>query len=250
MSGRAVADSSSSSSLAEASAGITRKNRDGRSTTLSTETGNFYCRERFACGCGNCDGVCGPTDGCQCGGCSGLRVAYCGRKYTTDNGCRCGACNGVCGPHNGCPCPNCAQACVKITPPVRQLTIPGFGSYPLRLFHGTSAAAAAAIISEGSFQPSSGGLLGPGVYLALVDKAVGFAAHAHARHRGTGSVVLEVQVYVRHVKHIDGDDQNGSWIYEGYDACYTTHTSRSTKPEIVVRDPQSIHIVGVHEVHD
>lgn len=79
------------------------------------------------------------------------------------------------------------------------------------MYHGTSAVAAVQIRREG-FRPSSGGMLGAGVYVSRdVQKA-----------RNYGPVVLTCRVWIGKVKRIDrqGHPLQKSWHSAGYDTAW------------------------------
>lgn len=123
------------------------------------------------------------------------------------------------------------------------------GSAQFVLYHGTSASSADAIVDE-QLRPSSGGCLGPGIYLAEFDKAQRFALAATKRGLGTMSIVFKVNVMASNVLRIEGDDSAGAWRQAGHDAVYTSRTSRSTNPEWCV-DPERglVAVVAAQHAH-
>lgn len=107
------------------------------------------------------------------------------------------------------------------------------------MFHGTDPSAARSI-QQGGFRPSTGGMLGAGVYLSRdVRKA-----------RGYGSIVLKCVVNVGKVKCINyqGHPLQKSWHQNGYDTAWVPPNCgmvSSGLEEDCVYDPKRIRIVGV-----
>ena len=106
------------------------------------------------------------------------------------------------------------------------------------MFHGTDASAARSI-EQGGFRPSTGGMLGRGVYVSRdVEKAKAY-----------GSVVLRVSVRVGRVKRIDhqGHPQQKSWHAAGYDTAWVPAACGmvpSGMEEDCVYDPARITVLG------
>jgi len=114
------------------------------------------------------------------------------------------------------------------------------GTQTLTLYHGTGLSIARKIEREG-FLRSTTGCLGAGVYVAEKGKASRFAQAVH-RHRGKPAL-LTLQVTVSKPKYVSGDDH--TWQAQGFDACYTDHTSESEKPEWCLTDPKQAKVVKV-----
>lgn len=144
----------------------------------------------------------------------------------------------------------------------------------LILYHGTTVEAATAILKEGVLKPSvhtgctgckrrpctCGPMLGPGVYLALEDKASSNAGRAAgaagAVENGlcVGAVLeCEVDLGACKVAHFEslcpcgcrllgGVDHNGRWFtMESFDSIYLRGGGRAAKrPEWCVREPQRV----------
>ena len=105
----------------------------------------------------------------------------------------------------------------------------------MTLYHGTSVILADEITKEG-LKTSGGGCLGNGLYLASLDKASNFALDAPFRLKGEGAVVFKVEARFKNPKHINGEDREGKWRQEGYDAVCTSHTSFSRREEWCIAD--------------
>jgi len=109
------------------------------------------------------------------------------------------------------------------------------------MYHGTSAVAAVSIQAHGGFRPSTGGMLGPGVYLSQnIEKARRYAHH--------GGVILKCVVDVGRVATIDrqGHPMQKTWHESGYDAAWCPPACGmvpSGLEEHCVFDPSRIHIV-------
>eukprot|EP00438_Fugacium_kawagutii_P006162 Skav207450 [mRNA] locus=scaffold3545:35731:36342:+ [translate_table: standard] len=81
----------------------------------------------------------------------------------------------------------------------------------MKMFHGTTAANAQSIMKNG-FKPSSGGMLGPGVYVSAdIEKA---------KRYGTSILILEVKL--GKTKRIDSQSHpmRTSWNSHGYDSAW------------------------------
>ena len=103
------------------------------------------------------------------------------------------------------------------------------------MYHGTSAASARSIETEGGFRPSTGGMLGPGVYVS----------RDIAKARRYGSVVFACSVSVGKVKKIDkqGHALQKTWQQSGYDSAWVPPNCGmvpSGLTETCVKDPRRI----------
>ena len=105
----------------------------------------------------------------------------------------------------------------------------------LVLYHGTSVVLADEIVKNG-LKISPSGCLGSGIYLASLDKASNFALDAPFRQKGEGAVVFKIQAQMENPKYISGEDREGKWKQEGYDAVCTSHTSFSRREEWCISD--------------
>ena len=114
----------------------------------------------------------------------------------------------------------------------------------LKLFHGTSWTNAQRIQRDG-FIESSGGLLGPGIYVAREDKAMRFAQD-NERHGGGAGGLVEVLVTMRNPKYVRSN--NTSWRSEGYDACRADETSLSRNMEWVIAHRSQVQVVRISRV--
>ena len=114
----------------------------------------------------------------------------------------------------------------------------------LILYHGTSRETAELIRANG-FKASTGGCLGPGVYVAHHDKASKFAANC-PRHGGDAGVVVKVKITFSRAKYVRGDDQK--WRSEGYDACRAEWTSASTNMEWCLASPTQVEFLAIQSV--
>ena len=113
----------------------------------------------------------------------------------------------------------------------------------MTMYHGTSKENAQSIQRTG-FRTSSGGNLGPGVYLACSRKAYNFAKDAKTRVGGSGGgAVLECRVTLRNCLLLRIGDQR---FDPSYDATYATRTGRSTKPEWCIQNPRDVVVVKVY----
>eukprot|EP00416_Gambierdiscus_australes_P039432 CAMPEP_0171118758 /NCGR_PEP_ID=MMETSP0766_2-20121228/95490_1 /TAXON_ID=439317 /ORGANISM="Gambierdiscus australes, Strain CAWD 149" /LENGTH=204 /DNA_ID=CAMNT_0011581369 /DNA_START=13 /DNA_END=627 /DNA_ORIENTATION=- len=138
----------------------------------------------------------------------------------------------------------CGRGCMAAGPATQAanevpdpLACPSDGS-KFTAWHGTSMSNAQAI-SGGQFAPSTGGNLGPGVYVAGQRKASRFA---HDRHSDAPALV-KVEVVVKNPKSVKGD--NATWQQEGYDGCYAESTTLSPRPEWCIRDPSQITVLEI-----
>lgn len=106
------------------------------------------------------------------------------------------------------------------------------------MFHGTSPEAARSI-RAGGFRPSSGGMLGAGVYLSRDER----------KARAYGSVILMCRVSVGKVKCINsqGHPLQKSWQQHGYDTAWVPPNCgmvASGLEEDCIADPKRIQIIG------
>ncbi|KAI4900500.1 hypothetical protein NFI96_003628 [Prochilodus magdalenae] len=113
-----------------------------------------------------------------------------------------------------------------------------------RMYHGTSKSAAIKIIRSG-FQPSAGGMLGPGVYLSRdLNKASRYPLNLPEHER----VVLRVFANVGRVKRIDRQDHplQKTWHSHGYDTAWCPPNCGmvpSGLEEDCVWDPKRIQVI-------
>lgn len=116
------------------------------------------------------------------------------------------------------------------------------------MYHGTHVNNAKAIIT-GGFQPSTGGLLGPGVYVSRnIEKAKCYPLRTDKREQ----VVFKLKVLVGKVKKIDCDNHplQKSWHQNGYDCAWIPPNSKVSviktgREEDCVWDPSRITVVDV-----
>ncbi|KAL1280728.1 hypothetical protein QQF64_015328, partial [Cirrhinus molitorella] len=121
----------------------------------------------------------------------------------------------------------------------------GYYKYPGRrkyiMYHGTTMRRALRIQREG-FRPSSGGMLGPGVYLSRdMEKASRYPEDDRGRQRA----IIRVEVRVGKVKRIDykGHPLQKTWYQHGYDTAWVPPNCgmvRSGLEEDCVYDPSRI----------
>jgi len=112
------------------------------------------------------------------------------------------------------------------------------------MYHGTSREAAEKIVSLG-FSPSSGGMLGPGVYLSR-------SIHKAKRYplgKGHNRVVLKCEVRVGRVIKIDvqGHPSQMTWHAQGYDSAWVPPGNRmvsSGDTETCIFDPNRISVIA------
>mmetsp|Transcript_33443 Transcript_33443/g.93841 ORF Transcript_33443/g.93841 Transcript_33443/m.93841 type:complete len:210 (+) Transcript_33443:78-707(+) len=115
----------------------------------------------------------------------------------------------------------------------------GYGGKTMTMYHGTSEARARAIL-QGGFKPSSGGMLGAGVYVSA----------DLAKARKYGDTILDLEVKLGKIKRIDsqGHPMRTSWNSHGYDsawvpaACGMVHSGLT---ETCVFNPKRIRVVSV-----
>lgn len=114
-----------------------------------------------------------------------------------------------------------------------------YGGKTMTMYHGTSMSNATSILQEG-FKPSSGGMLGKGVYLSADRKK----AEKH------GNTILTVQVKLGKVKKIDSQTHplRTLWSSQGFDSAWVPANcgmvgSRLT--ETCVLDPDRIRVVSL-----
>ncbi|XP_041701015.1 grass carp reovirus (GCRV)-induced gene 2o [Coregonus clupeaformis] len=116
------------------------------------------------------------------------------------------------------------------------------------MYHGTYLKFAQTIIT-GGFQRSSGGMLGPGVYVSRnIDKAKCYPLNADKKD----AIVLKLKVRVGKVKKIDIDNHplQKTWHQNGYDSCWVPPNCgmtaiKSGREEDCVWDPARIVVVDV-----
>ncbi len=129
------------------------------------------------------------------------RCRYCMKLFSSENECTSE------GTHHewGCPRFSSGAAC-------------SFAHSSVRMYHGTTREAAAAIIA-GGFRKSTAGMLGAGVYVSRDrNKAACYPLHLPSHER----VVLELQVNVGNVIVIDRQDhpRRSDWSQHGYDTAW------------------------------
>ena len=113
------------------------------------------------------------------------------------------------------------------------------------MYHGTSLSAARQIKAGGEhgLQPSTKGMLGPGVYCSRdITKARNYAYHSE------GGVIFELRVKPGKVKAIRSIPHplQHSWHAQGYDTAWVPPGVNPNKhEEDCVWDPQRVRIVGV-----
>ena len=105
------------------------------------------------------------------------------------------------------------------------------------MYHGTSSSNARSIL-QGGFTPSSGGMLGPGVYCSRdINKA-----------RNYGDTVIRVRVDVGRVKVIDcASDRDSSWQSGAYDTAWVKPGVQPSGEEDCVKNPNRIDVLGIAE---
>ena len=105
------------------------------------------------------------------------------------------------------------------------------------MYHGTSSSNARSIL-QGGFRPSSGGMLGPGVYCSRdINKA-----------RNYGDTVIRVRVDVGRVKVIDcASDRDSSWQSGAYDTAWVKPGVQPSGEEDCVKNPNRIDVLGIAE---
>ncbi|KAM3610268.1 uncharacterized protein V6R79_001604 [Siganus canaliculatus] len=117
-----------------------------------------------------------------------------------------------------------------------------------KMYHGTSIAAAKLIIPNG-FQPSSGGMLGPGVY---VSRDMNKAARYPLNSSDSDRVIFELRVRPGRVKKIDKDSHSlqFTWHANGYDTAWIPpncglRAVPSGLEEDCVFDPKRVEVVAI-----
>lgn len=116
------------------------------------------------------------------------------------------------------------------------------------MYHGTSLANARIIIANG-FCQSSGGMLGPGVYVTRnQQKAERYPLNSHFNDR----VVLQLRVHAGRVKRIDTDNHplQYTWNVAGYDTAWVPPNCGmiavpSGLEEDCVFDPKRVEVTGI-----
>ncbi|GAA6093745.1 uncharacterized protein LOC108263802 [Tachysurus ichikawai] len=118
------------------------------------------------------------------------------------------------------------------------------------MYHGTTLSAARKIMRYG-FEPSTDGMLGPGVYMSRsLEKAKRYPLHPKPRKR---LAVLKLKVRVGKVKRIDrqGHPLQTTWYENGYDTAWVPPNSGMVKSgleENCVRDTSRIEVLEMFEV--
>lgn len=118
------------------------------------------------------------------------------------------------------------------------------------MYHGTSVASARLIVATG-FKQSTGGMLGPGVYVSRNKKK---AACYPPKSTHANRVILELHVRVGRVKRIDKDNHpmQKTWHSHGYDTAWVPPNAGmqavpSGREEDCVFNPKRVKVVGVAE---
>ena len=115
----------------------------------------------------------------------------------------------------------------------------GRGGKTMKMYHGTTYANAQSIMENG-FNPSSGGMLGQGVYLSAdIEKAKNY-----------GSSILVVEAKLGKIKKIDSQSHpmRTSWNSHGYDSAWVpAHCGMvpSGLTETCVFDPDRIRVMSI-----
>ncbi|XP_037536603.1 uncharacterized protein LOC119413617 [Nematolebias whitei] len=119
------------------------------------------------------------------------------------------------------------------------------------MFHGTSVASARFIVTHG-FQPSTGGMLGKGVYVSRDKKK---AAHYPLNSNPNDRMIFELRVRVGRVKRIDQDNHplQYTWSANGYNTAWVPpncgmKSVPSGMEEDCVFDPKRVKVVGIVKV--
>ncbi|KAM9360137.1 uncharacterized protein ABDE67_000761 [Symphorus nematophorus] len=117
-----------------------------------------------------------------------------------------------------------------------------------KMYHGTSVANAQLIIANG-FKQSTGGMLGPGVY---VSRDIRKASNYPLLSLPTNRVVLQLRVRPGRVKRIDKDNHplQYTWHSQGYDTAWVPpNCGMRAVPkgfeEDCVFDPKRVEVVGI-----
>jgi len=121
----------------------------------------------------------------------------------------------------------------------------------IKMYHGTSMSKALSIEKSG-FRPSTGGELGPGVYMvdaANKDKAIRFAhdefRRANVSADAEAPALLECELRIRRNLIFHADSSNQAWQSGHYDACLASRTALSKSSEWCVKRGEQIRIVQV-----
>jgi len=113
------------------------------------------------------------------------------------------------------------------------------------LYHGTRVSNISGICREG-LKASTGGRLGPGVYLTTLNEAQKIAAH---RGQGTGTAIFKVHVNLGKTHdNKKADDNAGSWATKGFDSCKGIHPPWSNNLEFMewcLKDPKRLRITDL-----
>ncbi|KAM9360135.1 uncharacterized protein ABDE67_000758 isoform 1-T1 [Symphorus nematophorus] len=116
-----------------------------------------------------------------------------------------------------------------------------------KMYHGTSVANARLIIANG-FKQSTGGMLGPGVYVSRDIRK----ASCYPQNQPTNRVVLQLRVRPGRVKRIDKDNHplQHTWHSQGYDTAWVPpncgmRAVPSGREEDCVFDPKRVEVVGI-----
>ncbi|XP_077105922.1 uncharacterized protein LOC143764338 [Ranitomeya variabilis] len=113
------------------------------------------------------------------------------------------------------------------------------------MYHGTTLKSALQIIQNG-FKRSSGGMLGPGVYVSRdIEKAARYPLDDQR-----DQVILKLRVNVGRVKMIDrqGHPLQKTWHSEGYDTAWVPEYCGMVKSgleEDCIWDPKRVKVVGI-----
>eukprot|EP01045_Picozoa_sp_COSAG04_P013567 COSAG04_NODE_968_length_9110_cov_6.799911_5_plen_1619_part_00 len=114
---------------------------------------------------------------------------------------------------------------------------------PTEFYHGTSLDAAIKIQQTGRFRPSTGGMMGKGVYMAnAIRKTEGYMKSKGLAH---GGVLLKLKVDLGRCKRVTSS--GSSWIAEGYDSVWWDKGSNMN--ENCVKDPSKIEIIDAFLGH-
>uniref|UniRef100_A0A7S2CW81 PARP catalytic domain-containing protein n=1 Tax=Florenciella parvula TaxID=236787 RepID=A0A7S2CW81_9STRA len=112
------------------------------------------------------------------------------------------------------------------------------------MWHGTSRAAAYDIQKNG-WRPSTGGALGPGVYVTRSKAKAMNYTKGSGRDNGA---ILELRVKTGTTKRItgQGDSLRTTWAQAGYDSAYAPAGAVGQREEDCIKNPANIQIVKVH----
>ncbi|XP_074526852.1 uncharacterized protein LOC141790703 [Halichoeres trimaculatus] len=121
------------------------------------------------------------------------------------------------------------------------------------MYHGTSVTSARIIIASG-FKQSSGGMLGPGVY---VSRNISKASDYPKTGKASDKVVLKLRVRVGKVKRIDQDNHplQTTWHSHGFDSAWVPPNAGlkavpSGREENCVFDPKRVQVIGIAKAPD